>query len=156
MPFRTEYEVDVLRTEPVAQIMTPDVETLAADDTVGDVRRRFAHGNHSAYPIVADDDRLWGTLARRDILASDADDGAPVGDVASRDVVTVSRDDTAHTALLLMLEGQFGHTPVVDRGRLVGLVTRTDITRARMVHLPQEQRQDGLVNRIPWLRRLER
>jgi CIC family chloride channel protein len=135
-----EYTVDLLRTTPASKVMSGPVATLPADATVGDARRRFTEGTHSAYPIVGDG-RLAGIVSRRDILYSDADDTAPLLQVASTDVVTVGRDDNARDALEKMLAGRFGHIPVTDGEDLVGMITRTDLVRGRVRELETERRQ---------------
>lgn len=140
---RGEYEVDVMRTLRVAAIMTEQVETLPSSATVADVRRRFETAKHGAYPIVDPDGRLRGIVARSDILYADAPDDADVFAVANRDVVALAPDDEVHTALERMLEGRFGHVPIVVDDRVVGIVTRTDITRTRMRQLELERRQPG-------------
>lgn len=145
-----EYEVDVLRTIPIRAIMTRAVQTLPSEVTVGDARRRFQTAKHSAYPIVTPDGGIAGIVARRDVLATpDLPDDAPIAEVASRQVVTVSADDVALTALQAMVEGRFGHVPVVEDGTLVGIVTRTDIVRTRMRQLELERLQPGWAPRPP-------
>ncbi len=141
---RGEYEVDVLRTVPITAIMSREVETLPMDATVGDVRSRFQTATHSAYPVVTDDGELTGIVARRDILGAEEDDAAAIDEVASADVVTVPDDAFAYTAMQSMLEGGFGHVPVLDRQqRLVGIVTRTDVVRTRMRQIELERLQPG-------------
>lgn len=135
-----EYTVDVLRTTPIHAIMTRPVQTIPATATVGDARKLFAHATHSAYPIV-DDGRLAGIVSRRDILYTDADDDTPLTEVASTDVVTVTPDSTAHDALEKMIAGSFGHVPVLDADEVMGMVTRTDLVRARVRELEMERRQ---------------
>jgi H+/Cl- antiporter ClcA len=141
---RTEYEVDVLRTTRVADVMTREVETLREDATVGEARRRFQVGRHGAYPLVDDAGRCTGIVARGDLLRRPAGDGDPVSAVASRDVVAVQPSDMVFHALQLMLEEEVEHLPVHDPGgRLVGICTRTDVLRARRSQLDSERREPG-------------
>jgi H+/Cl- antiporter ClcA len=139
---RTDYEVDPFRTALVSELMTTEVQTLPADATVGDARRRFACGRHSAYPIVDADGHCVGILGRTDLLMADADDGDPLLDHATRDVVTVSPDDVAITALQRIVEGGVEHLPVIEGGALVGVCTRTDLLRVRAPQFASE-RHDG-------------
>lgn len=136
-----EYAVDVLRTTPARKVMTAPVETVPAAATVGDARQLFTRATHSAYPLLDDDGQLAGIVSRRDILYSDAPDAAPLTDVASTDVETVAPDATAREALEKMLAGNFGHVPVVADGELVGMLTRTNLVRARVYELDMERRE---------------
>jgi chloride channel protein, CIC family len=136
------YGVDPFSSARVADIMTAPVDTLPADATVQEARRRFAAGGHGAYPIVADG-RIAGIVSRGDVLREpDLDDEAPMLDHASRQVVSLRPDDTAQTALRVMLDEQIEHVPVVDiDGQLVGICTRTDLLKVRRRQLDLEQIQ---------------
>jgi chloride channel protein, CIC family len=141
---RTEYEVDVLRTALVAEVMSHEVETLPDDATVGEARRRLQAGRHGAYPLVGAGGRCTGIVARGDLLRRAAADGEPVTAVASRDVVSVAPDDTLFRALQLLLEEEVEHLPVLAKdGGLVGICTRTDVLRARRRQLDSERREPG-------------
>jgi len=144
---QTEYEVDILRTTLVREVMTAAVETLPATATLGEARRRLAAGPHSAYPLVDAEGRCQGIVTRGDLLrqpeAADGD-AIPVRDVASRDVVTVRPDDPVLVALHRMLEEGIEHVPVTGPdGRLAGICTRTDVLRARRRQFDLEQLQPG-------------
>lgn len=136
-----EYTVDRLRTTPVAMIMTTPVATIPAEATVGVARQLFGHAPHGAYPLVDDDGRITGIVSRSDLLYSDAEDAAPLAEIASTDVVRLAPDASAHDALEQMLAGRFGHVPVAEDDVLTGIVTRTDILRARLGELDQERRE---------------
>ncbi|MCZ7528669.1 MAG: CBS domain-containing protein [Acidimicrobiia bacterium] len=128
--------------------MTDQVETFSNTCTVGDARARFAAGRHGAYPIV-DGSRLVGIVTRGDILRDDSDDDAPLSDHAAREVVTVAPDDTAQTALRVMVDEQVEHVPVIGHGELlVGICTRTDLLKVRRRQMDLEKRQDGLAARL--------
>jgi CBS domain-containing protein len=143
----TEYEVDVLRTARVQDVMTTRVETLPAAATVAEARERLASGRHSAYPLVDEGGSPVGMVSRTDLLtgaltrgAADAD---PVFAVASRDLVTVAPGDSLAAALQRMLDEGVEHLPVLAGGRLAGICTRTDILRARGRQQELELAQPG-------------
>ena len=140
---QTEYEVDVLRTTLVRDVMTREVDTLPAAVSVGEARARLLAGRHSAYPLVDGEGRCVGVLARGDFLRQASDAAAPVAGIASGDVVAVSPDDTVFRALQLILEEGVEHLPVLEDGRLAGICTRTDVLRARRRQLDLERRQPG-------------
>jgi len=138
-----EYEVDLLRTTMVRDVMTAQVETVPAGATVGEVCVQVAAGRHSAYPVVDDEGRCVGIVARGDLLRRPVGDSASILEVASRDVVTLSPGDTVLMALRRILEESVEHLPVVNDGRLVGICTRTDVLRARRPQLELERTQPG-------------
>jgi chloride channel protein, CIC family len=141
---QTEYEVDILRTTLVKDVMTAAVETLSAATTVGEARRKLAAGSHSAYPLVDAEGRCRGIVARGDLLRQPVDDESPVASVASGDVVTVHPGDPVIMALRRILEEGVEHVPVTaPDGTLVGICTRTDVLRARRRQLELEQPQPG-------------
>jgi chloride channel protein, CIC family len=141
----TEYEVDVLRTTLVADVMSREVVTLPDSATVGDARRRLQAGGHGAYPLVDETGRCVGIVARGDLLDRPAEEGDPVSAVASLDVVSVVPGDTVFRALQLMLEEEVEHLPVIAGDRLAGICTRTDVLRARRQQLENERRERGVI-----------
>jgi H+/Cl- antiporter ClcA len=150
------YGVDPFSAARVADIMSTSVQSLPSTATFGAARGRFAEGGHNAYPIVTpsadgDGDRLVGIVARGDVLRVDCDDDQPLLDHAARQVVTTASSDSAQAALRLMLDEHVEHVPVVDDGRLVGIVTRSDLLKVRRRQLELERRQDGLAP-LPWRR----
>jgi chloride channel protein, CIC family len=147
------YAPDVLQLHSAGEAMTPDVDTLPEHATMAEARRRLEAGGHGAYPLVDEDGALTGVVSRGDLLVRDGADGAPVKEIATTDVVTVAPDDSLLTVLERITEEGVDHVPVVDKGRLVGICTRTDLLRARSRYLEQERPQSGW---RPQLRRTER
>jgi CBS domain-containing protein len=81
---------------------------------------------------VVDDGRLVGILTDRDIVVRGVAAGldltsARVGDVASRTPVAVAPDQDLDEAMELMAEHRVRRLPVVDDGRLVGVVSQADV-----------------------------
>ena len=147
----SDYHPDVLRTTPVAAVMSTEVHTVDTTARVADVASRFRRNGHGAYPVVDGQGRCVGMVSRGDLLrGGEWTDDAPVDRVASTDVVSVSSTDSVIDALERMLEEQIEHLPVIDDGRLVGICTRTDVMRARKEQLAHEHTEPG------WLARLYR
>lgn len=141
VPVPRGYEPDVLRHTPVSSAMTSPADTLRSDITVAEARRHIAAGTHRAYPLVEADGSCVGIITRGDLLGDDVPDDEPVGRLASADVVTVSPDDSMLDVLERLVDEGVDQVPVVHDGRLVGVCTRTDVLRARGLHLAQERAQ---------------
>jgi H+/Cl- antiporter ClcA len=139
----TDYEVDPLRTRLAGQIMSAPVDTLAADATVAEARRRLVAGPHGAYPLVDGDGRCVGIVARGDLLQPDLDEDGPVLPQATSEVLSVAPGDPAMVALQALSEHGVDHLPVIDGHELVGIVTRTDLLRASSSRFEQERPQPG-------------
>jgi chloride channel protein, CIC family len=140
----SDYYADIMGTTSVAAVMTSDVETVHISATVAEVAARFQTDAHGAYPVLDDDGRCVGIIARGDLLREGTwTDDSPVGEAAARDVVSVASTDTVSDALGKLLEEQIEHLPVIDGQTLVGICTRTDILRARRIQWSHEQSEPG-------------
>ena len=88
-------------------------------------------------PVVDDDGHLVGIVVERDLLVAAMrylQSRVEIGDIMTRNVVTVSPDADLVDVARTMLERKIGGLPVVEDGRLVGIVTESDIFR-RFVEL---------------------
>ena len=116
----------------VREIMTPDVELAAPDDTIQTAAKLMADSNAGALP-VGENDRLVGMVTDRDIAVravaeGKAPDRCRVREVMSEKILYVFEDDTAEDAARQMRELQVRRLPVMNRQkRLVGIVSLTDL-----------------------------
>ena len=115
----------------VADVMTPGVESTTSSEALRDAARTMREGDFGSMPVV-DDGRLVGVLTDRDIVVRAVAEGldptvARVGEVASRDPVTVGPEQDLDEAIELMSRHRVRRLPVVERGRLVGVVSQADI-----------------------------
>ena len=120
----------VLTIEPAATLATA-VQTLA--------QRRIG-----ALVVTGADHRIVGIISERDIVRvlgekGTAVLGAPVAEVMTRKVVTCGRNETIAEIMERMTGGKFRHVPVVEHGRLVGIVSIGDVVKARLSELEYEQ-----------------
>jgi CBS domain-containing protein len=87
--------------------------------------------------------RLSGILSERDIVRAIAEHGAaalglPVAQVMTRNVMTCGEHDTVAELMEQMTAGKFRHIPVVNDGRLVGLVSIGDVVKQRVEEFERE------------------
>jgi len=140
-----DYEVDVLASTLVRDVMSRTVETVSPSASIGEVRHLIETGGHGAYPLVDDAGAVVGIVARQDLIQAGVSDADPVSKIATKEVVTATSAESLLSALRRLLEEDVDHLPVVDEGILLGMCTRTDILRARGVQLRNELIQPGWV-----------
>src|ERR1700690_3025684 len=90
---------------------------------------------HVGALLVMVQDGLQGIISERDyarkvILKNRSSHDTPVGDIMTKNPVTVSTDATVHQCMEMMTEGRFRHLPVVDKGRVVGMLSIGDLVKA--------------------------
>lgn len=136
-PEQTFHELitDLLQQVPspptAADLMSSPVRTIRPDTTIDQARRILLRYGHSGLSVVNDEDQLEGILSRRDLdIALHHGFGhAPVKGYMTAPVRTIDPDTPLPDIELMMVTYDIGRLPVVDRGQLVGIVTRTDILR---------------------------
>jgi CBS domain-containing protein len=94
--------------------------------------------------LVMSQSRLEGILSERDIVRVLGERGAgaldePVSSVMTRKVVTCKETDTVAELMETMTTGKFRHLPVVDNGKVVGLISIGDIVKRRVQEYETEQ-----------------
>jgi CBS domain-containing protein len=94
--------------------------------------------------VVMSQGRIEGILSERDIVRVLSERGAPVldepvGNVMTRKVVSCRQSDTVAGIMEMMTLGKFRHLPVVEDGKVVGLISIGDIVKRRVQEFETEQ-----------------
>ena len=94
--------------------------------------------------LVMTDGRIDGIVSERDIVRVLAEKGVgvldqPVRSIMSAKVVTCRRVDTVAAIMETMTNHKFRHLPVVEEGRLVGLISIGDVVKSRVMEYEKEQ-----------------
>jgi Zn-dependent protease/CBS domain-containing protein len=120
----------LLQDVKVGSIMSAPVMTVAPTLPVTRVIEMMYATKHLGFPVV-DHDMLVGMATVADVqkMSPIDRDAMQVRDVMSRNVIAVSRDTPVTDVLRIMSAKDIGRVPVVDNGKVVGIVTRTDILK---------------------------
>ena len=114
----------------VRNAMTEDPRSIATSASVVEAAQLMREAHVGSLPIT-DGEQLVGMITDRDIttrvVAEAADPETSVGDVCSRDVISVEADKDHEEAVELMARHQVRRLPVVENGRLIGIVAQADI-----------------------------
>jgi CBS domain-containing protein len=118
------------------------VETIAADATVSDAVRKLGEKRIGALPVI-DGGRIGGIISERDIIYCLRDHGPDVLDwgvarVMSSPAITADSATDVLTALALMTQRRIRHLPVVDGGKVSGIVSIGDLVKYRMERIEAE------------------
>jgi CBS domain-containing protein len=130
----------------IAQILagkSPDVVTTRPDATIAEVAKLLKAKRIGAVVVTDADGGLCGIISERDLARGLADHGADlltlrVGDLMTREVSTCSPDDGIDQLMQQMTEGRFRHLPVVEDGRMIGIISIGDVVKHRLQELEQE------------------
>jgi CBS domain-containing protein len=118
----------------VSEHMSQDLLTVSAGDRLGEAAKRMVARGVGAV-LVMEGERLEGILTERDLMravATGYSDDAGVGDWMTRQPETVEASDATDHAASLMIHGGFRHLPVVDRGRVAGIISIRDLMRVAL------------------------
>ncbi len=121
-----------LTTIRVADLMAPSPVTCAPGTSLVEAARMMRDRRISCL-CVTEGDRLVGIVTVRDFtnraLAAALPVETPVSAIMTAGPVTLPSSAIGSDVLHTMMERHLGHLPIVDAGRLVGIVTQTDLTR---------------------------
>lgn len=131
-------------------VRNQDPVTLSPEATVKDACERMRDRRIGAVLIIEADRRLVGIFTGRDAVHRVLADGknaarTTLAEVMTRDPDTMPPGNTAIEALRLMEDGRFRHLPIVDDGKVVGIVSRFDFSGIELDRLDEET---GLWERI--------
>ncbi len=120
-----------------------DVTIIEPTATLAEAAKILAERRIGAVVITGAEHQVIGILSERDIVRALAQRGAaalaaPVAQVMTRKVVTCSEAETVGHLMERMTAGKFRHLPVVEHGRLAGIVSIGDVVKHRLGEMEQE------------------
>lgn len=131
---------DVLSGKPSHQVVT-----ITPDATVRDLLAMLAEHNVGAVVVSVDGDTVDGIVSERDVVRRlHEDDGildGPVGQIMTTQVRTCAPDTSVDDLRVMMTERRIRHVPVVEDGRLAGIISIGDVVKSSLDQLQFERDQ---------------
>jgi CBS domain-containing protein len=114
-----------------------DVVTIASDRTIAEAVNVLAERRIGALLVMDGNDAVGGIISERDIVGALSRSGADVltqkvGDVMTTDVRSCSCHDTIAEIMNVMTQGRVRHLPVIDDGKVVGMISIGDVVKQRL------------------------
>ncbi len=163
----------------VKDVMTAEVMTVQPGTSLKEVARLLVESRISGLPVVDADGRVLGVISEADVLMKEAGagrsrggplawlldpldvverlklDARVAGEAMTSPPVTIESTRPVAVAAELMIEQGINRLPVLDQGKLVGIVTRADLVRAFArtdAEIAREIHED-VIGRSMWLAR---
>jgi CBS domain-containing protein len=120
-----------------------DVVSVEPNATLSSAVALLAEKRIGALVVLGVDRRIVGILSERDIVRALAEHGtdtlgAPVSQVMTRKVSTCTESETIPSIMERMTAGKFRHVPVVDQGRLAGIISIGDVVKHRLQQMERD------------------
>lgn len=113
-----------------------NVVTIGPEQTVRQAIAHLAQHKIGALIVVDPSNKPVGIISERDIIrAANANDdffAKPVREVMTTDVITGSLNDDSRSAEQTMTEKRFRHLPILDQGKLAGIISIGDLVKAQV------------------------
>ena len=121
-----------------------DVLTIDPTKNLAAAAKLLAEHAIGALVVTGPDRRIVGIVSERDIVQELAAHGPaalelPLTDAMTRRVMTCSLSDTISSVMERMTQGKFRHLPVLEQGRLAGIVSIGDVVKYRLHEMEREQ-----------------
>jgi CBS domain-containing protein len=124
----------MLRVRYLLAFKDKNVWTIEPEEPVIDAIQLMADKHIGALPVVRGEE-LVGIVSERDyarkvILLGRSSSDTPVWQIMSSPVVTVSPEEAVHRCMEIMTEQRIRHLPVVERGKMIGMISIGDLVKA--------------------------
>jgi H+/Cl- antiporter ClcA len=153
-----EYAVDPLEILLVREVMRTNIAAFGASGSAREAGKRIhtetARRGQMLYPVLSDDGSLAGVITRDGLQRATSDpdiQSRTLGELAERDPVTAEAGEPLRVVVHRMAETGLTRMPVLENGKLVGMVSLNDLLRARTRSLEEERRRERVLRlRIPF------
>ena len=130
---------EILKSKPTSGVLS-----LGSTATVAEAAGFLADHRVGAVVVSDDGETMLGILSERDIVRAMAKTGSAclrslVTELMTTKVMSCTRSDTFDQVLNQMTEGRFRHLPVMEGGKMVGLISIGDVVKARLDQLAMEK-----------------
>ena len=132
-----------MTVQAILNLKGGDVTTGSPSMSLAEVCRTLADKRIGAIVVTGEDGRVAGIVSERDVVRVIAAGGMaaleqPVSRAMTANVVTCNRKHGVNEVMEIMTRGRFRHLPVVEDGRLVGIISIGDVVKHRIAEIERE------------------
>jgi CBS domain-containing protein len=125
--------------------MTESVLTIPESFPANEIYERYFSSSqkHRGFPVVDADQKLLGILTISDVMEmslSEPDAALTARDLIRLDPIVAHPEETCREAAERMAESGIGRLPVLSQGKLIGIITRSDLLKPRLLRFEEERR----------------
>lgn len=133
----------MMKVEELLRSKGTHVVTVRPHDTIDALVHRFKLEKIGAVVVSSDGERIEGMISERDVVRGLAEQGNAllerhVSDEMTRQVVTCAPDDSVKDVMRKMTQHRIRHLPVMERGKLAGLISIGDVVKNRLEDMEME------------------
>ncbi len=119
------------------------IATITPDSTVSDAATILSSKRIGALVVSVDGTSVDGMFSERDVVRELGKRGTGcltdnVSEIMTKNIVTCSKNDSADQVLAQMTDGRFRHLPVMEGGKMIGLISIGDVVQARLAEMTME------------------
>jgi CBS domain-containing protein len=111
-------------------IMTRKVCTIQPEASAQEAAQLLDQMRISGLPVVDEDGKIIGIVTEADIISKVNREGLLVANIMSQEVIFVDEETLVSEIAMLLTDRKIKRVPVVNDGKLVGIVSRADIVHA--------------------------
>ena len=133
-----------MNVREILSVKGREVVTIDPNANLATAAKVLAERRIGALVVTGPEDRIVGILSERDIVTALAKCGidaleTKITKVMTRKITTCSLSDTISSIMESMTAGKFRHVPVVEQGRLAGIISIGDVVKHRLMEMENEQ-----------------
>ena len=133
-----------MNVREIISVKGREVVTIDPNANLATAAKVLAERRIGALVVTGPEDRIVGILSERDIVTALAKCGidaleTKITKVMTRKITTCSLSDTISSIMESMTAGKFRHVPVVEQGRLAGIISIGDVVKHRLTEMENEQ-----------------
>ncbi|OIP69554.1 MAG: chloride channel protein [Oscillatoriales cyanobacterium CG2_30_44_21] len=129
---------DIWNGMDAADVMQRDVEVLSDQMTIAEAMQTFGRSHHRGFPVISNQQHLVGIITQMDLVKvseRQLSNELAIAEIMTPKPISVSPEEGLSQVLYLLSYYKLSRLPVIDRHKLVGIITRSDILRAQAKRL---------------------
>lgn len=128
---KAQLDKSINRGKVARDIMKSPVKIVDSNSRIKDVHKIMFRFGYNGIPIM-EEDKLVGIISRRDIdrAINHGFSNAPVRAYMSKKLITANVETSVEDLKKMIIENEIGRVPILNEGKLIGIITRTDVLRS--------------------------